>query len=228
MNEPTPEVSKLRERFRAAAAEADRSTDCPGAERIWDALHGGLPPEDRRTIIDHTARCPACAEAWRLAREIGGGAAPAAVHATAGQAGVGPVHGTGWRRWVPLAAAAALVVVVGLVLRQGPVRDEQPPQYRTGDEAALRSLLPEETPLPRSACLLRWSDGPEGARYNVEVATADLEVIARARGLEQPEFTVPADRLADLPPGTKLLWRVEATLPDGRMIATPTFFARLE
>jgi hypothetical protein len=138
------------------------------------------------------------------------------------------VHGVGWRRWVPLAAAAALVVVVGLMLRQGPIRDDQPPQYRTGEEIAIQSLLPEEAPLPRSACLLRWSAGPEGSRYNVEVATADLEVIARARGLEREEFAVPANRLADLPPGAELLWRVEATLPDGRTITTPTFIARLE
>ncbi len=226
MNEPNSDVSKLREQFRAAAGEADRASDCPGAERIWDALHGGLPPEDRRTIIDHTARCSACAEAWRLAREIGG--TVPAVQATIGHAGVGPVHGIGWRRWVPLAAAAALVVVVGLVLRPGPIRDDEPPQYRMGDEAGIRSLLPEETPLPRSACRLRWSAGPVGTRYDIEVATADLDVIARARGIEQTEFTVPADRLADLPPASKLLWRVEATLPDGRIIATPTFIARLE
>jgi hypothetical protein len=227
MNEPTSEIVKLRERFHAAAGEADRPADCPAAGRIWDALHGGLSPEERRTIVDHTARCPACAEAWRLARDIGG-TAPVAEQAEAGHAGVGPVHGVGWRRWVPLAAAAALVVVVGLLLRQGPIRDDQPPQYRTGEELAIHSLLPDGAPLPRSACLLRWSAGPEGARYDIEVATADLEVIVRARGLERAEFTVPADRLADLPPGAELLWRVEAMLPDGRRITTPTFICRVE
>lgn len=227
MNEPTAEIVRLRERFHAAAGEAERPADCPGAERIWDALHGGLSPGERRMIIDHTARCPGCAEAWRLAREIGG-SGPAVEHTAAAHAGVGPVHGIGWRRWGPLAAAAALVVVVGLMLHHGPIRDDQAPHYRTGEETAIRSLLPAEVPLSRSACLLRWSGGPEGARYDVEVATADLEVIARARGLELSEFTVPAGRLVNLPPEAELLWRVEATFRDGRRISTPTFINRLE
>lgn len=226
MSEPDSELTRLRERFRAAAGEAERPADCPAAERLWDALHHRLSSGECRSIIDHTARCPACAEAWRLARDISSTAATAQVEAE--RTGLGPVHGVGWRRWVPLAAAAALVVVVGMMLRHGHVRDDHPPQYRTGDEIAIRSLLPQGIPLARSACQLRWSAGPEGSRYTVEVANADLEVIVRSRGLESTEFTVPFDRLAGLPPGAELLWRVEAILPDGRTITTPTFIALLE
>jgi len=228
MSEPTTDTVNLRERFQAATGAADRPADCPAADLIWDALHGELSPEQRRSIIDHTARCPECAEAWRLARDVGGTAQGAALSSAGRRPGVGPVHGVGWRRWMPLAAAAALVAVVGLILHQGPIHDDQPSHYRTGEEITIRSLLPEEIPLKRSACLLRWSAGPEGSRYDVEVATDDLEVIARARGLERPEFTVPADRLANLPPGAELLWRIEATLPDGRRIPTETFIHRIE
>jgi hypothetical protein len=62
----------------------------------------------------------------------------------------------------------------------------------------------------------------------VQVATDGLEPVADARGLSAPEYLVPPERLASLPAGTKLLWRVEAVAPGGARLVSGTFVSRLE
>jgi hypothetical protein len=88
--------------------------------------------------------------------------------------------------------------------------------------------VPEGRPLPRSQCVLRWSPGRPGSRYDVRVATEALEPVATGRGLGVAEYRVPDEALASLPGGTKLLWQVEALLPDGSRWTSPTFVVRIE
>ncbi len=219
MSESRPGIEELREAFRAAARDARPSGACPDPGRLWAACHGTLSAADARAIVDHTSACAACAEAWRLALEME--SAPA----SAGRA----LPGRPWKVWAGLAASAALVALalVGLQQLRRPMAPAAP-AFRDSEAPRVRALVPEDRPLPRERCLLRWSSPVAEARFDIHVATESLVVIAEARGLTQPEFLVPAEALAGLPARAKLLWQVESVLPDGERIESRTFIAMLE
>src|SRR4051812_2166144 len=70
MIQDTQELAKLRAAFTAPADDSPAPEDCPSPETIWSAVRGELPPQALREAVDHTARCAACAEDWRLAVEV--------------------------------------------------------------------------------------------------------------------------------------------------------------
>lgn len=51
----------------SAAADNTPARDCPSAETIWDAMTLELAPEQRRSVISHTALCADCAMVWQAA-----------------------------------------------------------------------------------------------------------------------------------------------------------------
>lgn len=65
-------LKRLREAFASAFDSLDPEDDvleeCPPSEVLYNAYHGMLPPDDQAKVTDHMARCPICAEAYRLAR----------------------------------------------------------------------------------------------------------------------------------------------------------------
>jgi hypothetical protein len=215
-----PGLERLRAAFAASAEDAAPGASCPEPELLLSARRFELPPEAVRSLVAHTAACGACAEAWRLAGEVIPLLPQPAV--VPGPSRSRPWWG-GWAS--ALAAAAVLVVALGALLgeRRGPA-----PGYRRGAAPVLRSLVPEDRPLPRQACVLRWSPGPAGSRYSVDVARDDLTPIAAARGLDATEYRVPPESLSGLPKGATLLWRVEAALAGGGRLESVTFLAKLE
>lgn len=218
MNEVTTHRHEMEEALVALAADAGPGEDCPPAEEIWEAVRGEGTASRRRQVVDHMATCPACAEAWRLAVELTPRAETGAVRDSSP-----PVrHSASW--W-PAAMAAALLLAAGaafLLLRSAPPE----PMLRGGGEE-IRSLV--EGPLPRAGgVLLQWTAGPEGTLYDVVVSGEDLEVVTTVEGLTEAELVLTEAELAALPAGSRLLWRVEAQLPDGTRRASPTFTTRLE
>jgi hypothetical protein len=206
---------RLRAAFQARRTEVMPPGGCPPATDLWSALRGELSPESRRALVDHTSSCGACAEAWRLAADVNRD--PISTQRP-------------WTRTLaPLAAAAALVLALGsgfwLWRAPGPV---EAPGFRGGDAPVIRSLVREDAALPRQNFRLRWSPGPEGSRYDVRVTTDSLQVLAGGPRLAEPSYLVPEGALAPLPKDSKILWRVEAVLPDGERVASPTFVTRLE
>lgn len=211
----TSEDERLRRAFAAGSQRPSPEGGCPEPDRLWAAASGELPVAERRAIVDHTARCAACAEDFRLAAHVAGGVPrvrPAAV-----------VREFPKRRWLTGVLAAAAVMAVMMVGLQGwVVRTTGPDVYRSGEERAIASLLGSEPRLPRDAVVLRW-EGPKGARYDVFVQTTRLEEVSQARDLVASEFHVPAEDLASLPAGTRLFWRVEAILSDGSRLPSKAF-----
>ena len=188
-------------------------------ERIWLAVSGELPPDERRELVDRMASDPACAEAWRVAHELWlcsqGFAEPAS----------SPVPITRW--WSPrLAVAAALLLAttaaVVVMLDRTPV-DE----FRASPGYVVQSLVPVDAPLPRAAFRLRWTPGPQGSRYQVRVTTDDLRLLAAAAPAGA-ELLVEPDALLSLPDGATVLWQVDVSLPTGERVTSPTFAVRIE
>ena len=98
------ELDRMRQAF---AGDTAAGVDCPPSIRIWEAVNSQLEPADAAAVVDHVSSCGACAEAWRIAREL-----------EVEEAGARPVIPFPARRrtsfvWGLLAAAATLVLAIG-------------------------------------------------------------------------------------------------------------------
>lgn len=234
-----PGEEKLQQAWRERAATGRPGTDCPDPEAIWEALRGGLGEREAGRIVRHTASCPACAEAWRLAREMGAMEARSAGEPAVVRVRFDRRDRRAPRLLMPLALAAGLALLLGIgaavvFMGQEPEDPGVDPGkspgvvMRTTGTESIRPKISEDMPLPKDAFRLAWSPGPEGTRYTVRITTRELETVHLAEGLSSNEHTVPATVLDDLAPGTRLLWQVQAFYPDGRRVTSPTFFVTIQ
>lgn len=222
MTKPDIDTQRLEAALRALAEQAECGDKCPEAGLIYAAFSGDLEAREARKLALHTVTCAACSQVARLAREL-----VREIRPDTGEVSVSstPSWITSWWGWGSFAAAAASILI--LVTAVGLQREPDTPTFRAPSKETVRSLIPPDQPLPRDRCLLRWS-GPEGATYNIRVSTPDLSVLATARRLEQAEFQVPPESLVDMNSGSEILWQVEAVLPEGERVQSPTFRSRLE
>jgi hypothetical protein len=204
------DVARIR---RALASRAGEGASAVPPERIFDALHGRLRPEERRSVVNALVSDPEAAEAWRLARELMPAAAAASLRSAA------------WT-WMSMAAAIALVasgawLVVDL---RAPL---DAPVYRAGEQRAITSLVPAGTALSRTQPVLRWTP-LERARYRLRILTPELALLVETGELTHTEYTLPAEILRQIPPGGSMLWQVDARIPGEAGIVSPTFTVRVD
>ena len=216
MTDADPE---LRARFRASLTLTDGRA-CPEPGELWDAVAGVLPFARSRPLLDHASGCAQCSEALRIAREVRAEApvdAPAAVTVLR-------------RRELQVLVGLGLAAAVGTFLVLRPAAPETVTVERgmssAGQNEALRALSPDHQ--HPDTVVLRWAAYPGAGSYNVTVLTPDLQVLHRAVGLGEAEFRVPAGALRKNGPPRELLWNVDAVLPDGHTVGSPTFRIRLE
>jgi hypothetical protein len=201
----------------------EEGAHCPPLERILDSADGKLSAEDDSEVIRHIGECGGCSTAWWLARETSEN--PSLKHGPDASHTLTRVL----RSWPSMAAAALVIIAIGLVGYQF-LQDRQPagPVYRVQAEDWLGSELEAGRPLPRTDCILRWTAGPDGTVYDVIVTNEDLEILARVLRHPEPSYRILPGALDRLQPGTKLLWRVTAYLPDGSETVSPTFTSIVE
>jgi hypothetical protein len=221
VTEPRSPDQRLADAFQAIEDPSDAGVPEDLRERIWLAVSGVLPPEERRALVERMATDPACAEAWRVAHELW--------RASQGRASdAADSMGPRPRRWTSAWLGAAAVLLVGTTIGLITLRDQRAgDEFRSSPGYAVESRLPDDATLPREAFLLRWAPGPDGSRYQVRVTTDDLTVLATAADLGVPEFLVAAPLLSGLPPGATVLWQVDAYLPDGERVTSRTFVTRV-
>jgi hypothetical protein len=196
---------------------------CLDAAAIWDSAAEQLSPEEDAAVIRHIGECSACGVAWELARDL----APTEESRSEAKPDSTRSKST---RWMPLAAAALIVVAVGAAILLIPRGVESPSQPGYRDVAApwLVSEVSEEVPLPRDAVILRWAAGPAGTTYDVRVTSDSLEPLAQGWYLEEPELRIDPSQLAGVEPGGKILWRVTAQLASGEKVVSNTFINTVE
>lgn len=192
---------------------------CPSEDELWASASGELSPAENETVILHLARCDECSSIWRLAREI----LPADHLSDATVVSFENRRRPHvWRRVLLPAAAAAILVGVGL--STGLFQRNDPPTspvFREQRDGFTILASPGTESLPRSECRLRWNAGPDGTSYDLTVTDGALEILATVNGLDQPEHRLPQESI----PGsaTELFWRVTAHLPDGTAVSSDTF-----
>ena len=211
-----PGAEALREAYQKLLDDA--STDDVDLDRVWGAVTGALPPAARRDVVEQVARHPSWALAWRAAHALASGAAEDVTP----RADVSP------RRWttlpsLALAAAVVLALGLGFLLRSSPPG----PDYRDKAAATIESRTPGDAISRRNGCRLEWT-GPAGAVFELRMTSEDLGRVHTASGLAAAAYRVPPEFLSDLPPGSRLLWQVEARLPGGGRLASATFVATHE
>ena len=217
------ETTRLREAF-ASLSGGKPDGEAVDAGRIFDAVHGEMSDEERRAIVEELALDADAAEAWRLARELAPEPVPAHVRARV-FSDPGAPRQDAWK-WLSIAAAMVLAVGLGwrLISPGGPAT---PPGYRSGEQRAIASALPQGVPLSRARPTLQWT-GLEGARYRVRVLTPELAVLVESGELTSPAYTLSDDVLRRVAPGALILWQVEARTADNAVVVSPTFSVRLE
>ena len=205
-------VARLSEALASLTGKGGAAAD---TERVFDAMHGNLSPEERRAVVDELVLNPDAAEAWRLARELAPDP-PAAAASTRRQP----------RLWMSIAAAA--VLVAGLTWQfVNPRGSPDEPAYRSIEQRTITSLLPPAAALSRTQPVLRWT-ALDGARYRVRVLTPELEVMEETGELTTPEHTLGPDVLRRIPSGGQILWQVEGRIRGSAVVVSPTFSVRVE
>ncbi len=214
------EVEYLRRAFAAAPASEKPRADCPPASRIWEGVRGELAPAAFRQMLHHIAACAVCTEAWRLAEKLEEGCLES------GEEGPEempvPPSFSRFRRLHAYGGAAAAVVIlaVGLSVRDGGTGD---PAMRGGDGGAAVSRassgseieLLDKGPLPRNNCLLRWQDPRKAQYYKLRVYSVEdpWNPLVKVPRLEVLQYLVPPEALAGLPPNSKLKVHLKAVYP---------------
>ena len=223
------DIGQLRRAF-AARVLPSASGECPSAEALLSAAQGDVDAAAMGALADHLLQCHGCAEAWRLAQAF----VPAPERAPAPRAASWQRYrAASWQRYTGVAAAAVLVLAVGVVWRSGPgegpgegVAGTAEPVYRdAAPELVLQPL--SATALPRSQFLLRWRAPAGSGAFTVRLFTADLAPVQVSERLAQTQLLVPAAALQSFPDGAQLIWQVEGRAADGAVLRSPTWSVAL-
>jgi len=226
VTEPSGRDQRLADAFRALRDTPADDVPEELRDRIWLAVSGALPPEERRDLVDRMAVDPACAEAWRVASEMWRASQTSAANGAVPAGSAEVIRATRWTpSWLAAAAALVLATTIGVVsILNRPPGDE----FRTSRGTVVESLVPAVEPLPRDGFRLRWTPGPAGSRYDVRVTTEDLRVLATVADLTAPEFVLAPAALEGVPDGARVLWQVDVSLPNGERITSPTFITLVQ
>jgi hypothetical protein len=218
----------LREAFQSLAEHSPGGCSADDLERIWKAVSGELPAQERHEVVARLAESPAWAEAWRIAEDLWRASEASQPAGEPDSAAEREMRGPAYfarGSWLAAAAVVLLGITATLVFRVNapPPADE----FRAPGMYAVESALGADAAMPRDAFRLRWTPGPEGSRYTVRVTTENLTSVASGSDLSSPEYVVPPEALANVASGSRVLWQVDVTLPDGGRASSPTFVTRV-
>lgn len=128
---------------------------------------------------------------------------------------------------VAAAAAAVVFLAVSNASRPPPLEDVEDGAIRAGVDKRIRPADGIKA-LPRNAFKLQWRGGPPDATYDLFVTTAALAPVYQALELPGAKHRISPDALAEVLPGTTLLWRVVAVNEQGRRLHSTAFEVTVE
>ena len=199
---------ELRALYAAHAADSP-DTPHPDPDELADAALGRGSPEVRLGVFDHALTCARCRKELDLLE-------------TAADTGR-TLQRRAFQTRAILAAAAAIVVAVGLSLTSGSLKElwrspaTESERGASADDSRPRTITlvsPAGAVAPGATPRLAWRSVPGVTSYTVEVV-GDSGLVLRTETTD----TVLAS--ASLARGRNYQWRVSATAPDGTIWRSP-------
>ena len=193
---------RLRELYQRAvdARTSGTRVGCPDPERLLALARRDGSEDERLRTLDHAMSCGDCMRELELLRAIERAGA-------SGSSASGPrTTSVWWRRAVPLALAASLVLAVGITLRQRRSDVRPDDVARDGGPASLVVHGATNLSVRRGDSLaFAWRPIPGASRYLIEV----LDDAGRAVVSQSTSDTVLVLRdFAALAPGREYRWWV--------------------
>jgi len=208
-----PSNESLEQAWRADYEPYADGQECPSDAEIFEAVTQGVDIEHRRSIVEHTAICGACAQSWRIAAEIER-ARPGIIQAD-------DQFQARWRRPVPwaVAAAAVSIMAIGVVWMLPQIDPGTPPP---GDVSVLRGNdvegfginAPDEVTISGEPPVLSWQAVDNAREYHVRIVDDELNPVYAAT-VETNRLKLPTEALYDSDDGQTIYWYVLAMLTDG-------------
>lgn len=153
---------ELRAAFSAEAGLASHRADCPSPDALLAAIRGEGTAAERQRTVDLALRCPACRQEMALLKSVSG--PPARVSAAS----------VAWRRAMPMALAATVLLAVGLAIksRLGPT------DITRAGEGGLPALVAPAAAAPLTAPTdFIWHAVPGALGYTFEMDAGDGTVL---------------------------------------------------
>jgi hypothetical protein len=192
---------RLRDLYSASVEErqVEDRANCVAPEAILALVLGESPEAERLPTLDHVMSCPACHRDYEYLSAVEEAGAKTERIAARGS--------SPWRRGLPLAAAASLVLVIGgLMLRNRGGED-----LERGGSGGITLHSPGAEVAGDGPLLFAWKPVPGAGRYLVEVqAPGGTTVFSDSTS----DTTATLDRAGALTPGATYSWSVR-TLEEG-------------
>lgn len=186
-------------RSRTTNTPASR-VDCPTPEALQDVVTTPRGDEPQLAVLEHVATCAPCRRDLDLLRTAHI-AAPATKRAAI-------------PRWVPLLAAASLLVVIASLM----TRSDDAAVMRGGPTAG--NEIPLLEPIRSAAGItLRWRSVPEALNYRLEVTDNAGNLVFSG---ETADTVLVTPMMAALGQDNSLRWAVVARLLDGSVRSSAT------
>lgn len=211
-------------------ARSRQERRCPPADWLVAAAARELPESRREEVAAHLATCPDCAAEYSLARELRGWAEETASRGARpprarSRVVAGPWVSARVRRWLPVAAGIAFVVV-GLAVFELRRLDPEPREVRGVTAPAEWRVSPADEARVRGRPeRLEWPAIPGAESYRVVLYDHESRQLWQSERLEQNAVELPGE--VAVAPGRVYYWRVFARreLSEER---SPLFSFRLE
>jgi hypothetical protein len=175
---------------------------CPQPEALLAALRGEGPEDHRLQVLDHALSCPACRPELALLHSVSGGAA---------QARPIDARPNPWRRFVPLALAATLLIAAGFFgVDWWRTRASDEPLRSGGVDELVLTAPADAARFTTGSVTFVWHRLPGALRYTLELDAADGTVLFAASTAD----TLLAAQLDTLARGEHR-WSVRARMDDG-------------
>ena len=206
--------ARLRELYALALATRDGGARerCVSPEAMLALVRREGSEAARSETLDHVMSCGACRREFDMLRAI-----ELAGEEVEGVSAARRPHGRSWRHLAPLAVAAALLVAVGLGLRdRGRVSDSVVDVARgAGDGVTL--VAPATETASGAPLVFVWHPDSGATRYLLEVLAADGSVVVSE---STTDTTVTLRDAARLAPGTDYSWWVRSVGDGGAQRAS--------
>jgi len=225
--------ARLRELYaRTTASVAKRDTDTHAdPEALLALVRREGPEEERLALLDHVMACDSCRGELELLRAVeqAGGSSSGTIPfpmrggaAAADDARHRPL--SRWRGFVPVAAAASLLLAVGIGVGVQRGGDREPADVMRGaaDEVAL--VAPAAELRAGGPVTFAWRPVPGARRYELEVVDAGGTAVFSTRTTDTLVVLNDATRLA---PGVDYRWWVRAVTDGGAQPRSPMRRLRL-